>query len=145
MDSREQIAAISKPQLARLKDLGMGLKIGTVWGTRVLIQPIDPYTEIDRIKKEGLLVFTKLSEESNKPKPSTGVIVQLGEATIQDWTARLGPETEWPLREGYMVMFGKYAGAEFIIDQVEYRILDISEIMCTVMASNPEAYAPVTD
>lgn len=93
-------------------------------------------------------MIPKSVEEQNKPKPCTGVIVQLGEAVKANfsWDGKDHiPEINWPLREGYMVMYGKYAGSDFMIDQVEYRIMDVSEIMCTLYAKDTQAYAPIVD
>jgi len=133
-----------------MKDLGMGLRMGKVFGTRILVQPIESYTEMDRVKKEGLLVIPKAVEEANRPRPCMGIVMQLGEALKEKFEycglgkANRLPE-EWPLQEGFYVMFSKYAGTEFYIEQVEYRMLEAKEIMCTMTCDNPEAYAPVVD
>jgi co-chaperonin GroES (HSP10) len=184
MDIQQAKAAITIPQVNRLKDLGMGLKMGRVFGTRVLVQPVNPFTEVDRLEKEGLLYAPKNAKDQATPLPSTGVVLQLGEGLINQfkgsgthisyWVGKRDgrdievevtendeyfnvsglrresrimyvEEQNWPLRVGDMVMFSKYAGSEPTVEQVTYRMLNFSEIMCTLIATEPEAYAVTTD
>lgn len=49
------------------------------------------------------------------------------------------------LQEGDMVMYGKYAGSDASVDKETYKILFIDDIMCTLVPTNPEAYAVTTD
>lgn len=150
MEVQDAIKGIGKPQVQRLKDLGMGLKMGKVFGRRVLVEPIKPFTEIEEAEKKGLLYFPDSVKEQNTPMPSTGIVLQLGLELIEEFTiGRVGsdvvPESEWPLRPGDAVMYSKYAGSEASIDRGVYRILQFEEIMCTLDITNPEAYAITTD
>lgn len=146
MEISEAKAAISKPQVNRLKDLGMGWKMGRVFGTRVLIQPIEAFTEMDRVKKAGLLVIPETVEQANKPKPCTGIVLQLGDELLKQSAYNLEFAQEQPtLKIGDGVMYSKYSGTEFFIEQVEYRMLEFKEIMCTLEVVDDQAYGVVTD
>jgi chaperonin GroES len=125
MDLRDQKLALAKPQVARLKALGEGLKIGKVLGNRVLVKPAMPMTEMDRVEKAGTLVIPKAVKDANTPMPSTGVIVAIGDIVGFSYYDDI-------LKEGTAVLFSKYSGADFIIDRVEYKILNVDEIMATL-------------
>jgi chaperonin GroES len=134
MDTKEQRTVLGKPQVARLKDLGMGLRVGRVLGDRVLVKPVTPFTEMDRLEKAGLLYAPTRDKEANTPAPTTGVVVQLGPDLEM-----LSSESE--LKAGDMVMFSRYAGMDIVVDQGDFKLLRYSEIACVLEAMNPEAVA----
>lgn len=123
MDLRELTAAVGKPQIARLKQVGKGVKLGVVLGDRVLVKPIIPYTELDEIEKKGLLYMPDSVKKDNTPLPSTGIVVALG--------LGVSSEARQYLAEGTGVLFGKYAGTDIVIDGGEFKVFNISDIMCT--------------
>lgn len=124
MTTKEQRAALTKPQMARLKEVGRGVKMGLVLGDRVLVQPIKPFTKADEVEKKGLLFIPETTKEANTPLPSTGIVMQNGEGTSSEW------RLDVPV--GTAVMFSKYGGTVFIIEQLEYRMFDTKDIMCTL-------------
>lgn len=137
----------------------MGMKMGKLFGTRVLVQPIKPHTELDEVEKKGLLYIPETVKDQNTPLPSVGFVLALGDQLIQDfkypdgWYPNYGeekdmiglPDSEWPIKEGDAVMFSKYAGSEVAIDKETYRIIEYKEIMCTLLCEDQEAYAVTTD
>lgn len=132
--SAEVQKAIGKPQIARLKALGSGAHVQVVLGNRVLIKTITPWTEGDRVEKEGLLYLPEDVKKANTPLPSTGIVVQVGRG--------VSPE-DAELLEGAAVMFSKFAGSDFIVSEEEYKILEVPEVMCVISFDDP--VVPVTD
>lgn len=137
MTSAEVKAAIGKPAIARLKDLGKGLKVGRVLGPRVLVKTVIPMTDLDRIEKEALLVLPEHLKKSYTPAPSTGIVV----ATGPDCNFTEGGAD---VAVGEMVMFSRFAGSDFNIGEEEgFRILDIKEILCVLEEIEPGGITPV--
>lgn len=127
MDLKELKAAVGKPQIAMLKQVGKGVKLGLVLGDRVLVKPIIPYTEMDEIEKNGLLYMPETVKSANTPLPSTGIVVALGEECSE--------KTQERLSEGTGVLFGKYAGTDIVIDGGEFKVFNTADIMCTFIDS----------
>lgn len=114
---------LTKPQVERLKALGSGLKVGKVIGDRVLVKTVKPWTDMDRVEKEGLLAIPQSAREANTPKESTGVVVGVG--------TEVSMYSE--LEVGTMVMFSVHSGWEFAIGGEDgFRVLDTKEILCTL-------------
>lgn len=128
MDLREQRAALAKPQIAKLKSLGKGLRIGIVLGERVLVKPVVPWTDMDEVEKKGLLFVPESVKKDYTPLPSTGIIVQVGLGITQEGA---DPVVANILQPGVGVMFSKYGGTDFIIEQETFKILTLDEIMAT--------------
>lgn len=73
---------------------------------------------MDEVERKGLVYIPEHIKKSNEPLPTTGVVVALGEALNGE------------LHEGDMVMFSKYAGIDFHMQEDDYRLLPIENIMC---------------
>lgn len=150
---------IGKPQIARLKALGTGLKVGQVLGSRVLAIAVEPETEMDRVEQEGLIHIPKPIKKDNTPMPTTGIVVQCG-PDIPCKVCGRGPweavtaggdlihsldgmdyrkegsylhPYEAGLHEGDMIAFPKFAGSEHIISEESMRIMDFREVLCTLV------------
>lgn len=150
---------IGKPQIARLKALGSGLKVGQVLGARVLAIAVEPETELDRVEREGLIAFPKAVKKENTPLPTTGIVIALG-PDIPCKVCGRGPwgvvsaagelihsldgadyrkegsflhPYEAGLHEGDMIAFPKFAGSEHIINEESMRIMDFREVLCTLV------------
>jgi len=136
METRDLKAAIGKPQVQKLKALGKGIRVSRVLGRRVLVKTVIPYTEADEVEKKGLLVVPEWVKKENTPLPSTGIVVTLGdECTEQDRNA---------LCEGAMVLFSKYAGSDVIVEEENFRVLEVPEIMA-VLEDVEKVIAPVVE
>lgn len=129
---------LTKPQIQRLKQLTNGLEVGAVLGNRVLVKTVEPYTEMDRIEKEGILFVPETAREENTPLPTTGIVVAVSaDAEVYD------EAKEARLQEGDMVLFSKYAGTDVYLNEEAFRILNIPEILCTLVESKKSAGGPV--
>lgn len=122
--SAEVQKAISKPQLSRLKSLGEGLEVGAVMGNRVLIKKIQPFTDLDRVEKEGRLYIPPGVKKDNTPLPSTGIVIGIG----RDVSAE-----DSKLLDDAAVLFSKFAGHDFVVEGEDLMILDVSEVLCTII------------
>lgn len=136
MNSKDIKAVMGKPQLLKLKEVAKGIKVDQVLGNRVLVRKVVPYTEMDEVEQKGLLFIPETVKEANTPLPSTGIVVQLG--------LGVSSEARQLLPEGTAVMFSRYAGSDVIVDQDEFRIMEVPEIMCT-LARKEEDDATASD
>ncbi len=137
MSSSQDIRdALGNPQILRLKQIGKGVKVGKVLGDRVLVSTIIPTTEMDKVEKEGLLYIPKDMKDRNTPLPCTGVVIQVGDGVTC--------ERQSQLASGTAVMFSRYAGTDFTVEQNDgFRILETREILCT-LEIDAEAVAPIS-
>jgi len=119
MDQKELAAAL-KPNLLRLKQIGAGIKVGKVLGSRVLVKTVVPRTDLDRVEEEGLLFVPKHVKTENTPLPTTGIVIQVGPGVSV-------------VTEGDMVMFPKFAGCDFKIENEDFRVVEEAEVMCTLV------------
>lgn len=118
MDAKNK-GILTKPQIARLKQLTNGLRVGKVIGARVLVKVVEPYTEMDRVEKEGVLFIPETARDANTPLPTTGVVVAVGDV--------------FDIAEGDMIMFSKFAGSDCYFNEECFRILDEREVLCTLV------------
>lgn len=105
-----------------------GLQVGKVLGDRVLVKLADPFTEMDRVEKEGILFIPETTREQNTPLPTTGVVVAVGDGIYGMIK---------PLCEGDMILFSKYAGTDIYLNEEAFRIMDTREVLCTLVETNP--------
>lgn len=116
-------AVLTKPQIARLKQLTDNLDVGLVLGDRVLVKLVESYTEMDRVEKEGILVLPETVKEANQPLPTVGVVVGVGTGVNLNMC---------PVGAGDMIMFSKFAGSDCYFNEEAFRIMDTREILCTL-------------
>jgi co-chaperonin GroES (HSP10) len=125
--SDELKTILGKPEITKLQALGTGIRVGEVLGNRVLIRTVAAYTDMERVEKEGLLVFPETTKDANTPLASTGYIIKVGTGVSEE-------DRGYGIVEGAMVMFSKYAGTDYVIDGLKgFRMLDVRELMCTVI------------
>ena len=84
---------------------------------RVLIKRIEPEEEEVR----GSIVIPDTAKE----KPQEGEVVAVGEGKVLD----SGTRVEMSVKPGDRILFGKYAGSEVKIDDVEYLIMREDEVL----------------
>jgi len=84
-------------------------------GNRIVAQPI---TE-EETTKSGII----LPDTVDKEKKAEGKVLAIGEG---EKIAKLG------LKVGDKVIFGKYAGEEVKIDEVEYKILSDEDVLAVI-------------
>ena len=127
MKSEDIRKAMGKPTLLRLKEVARGIKVGRVLGNRVLVRIITPETYMDEVERSTSLIIPESVKEANTPRPSTGIVIQVGDLYDDD-----------PVKEGDFVMFSRYAGSDVQIEQEEFRIIETGEIMCTLVKKEEE-------
>src|SRR5579864_8781759 len=120
MEHSEIKKALGKPQITRLKQLGSGLRVAAVHGDRLLIDMVEPETEMDKAGRYGIVIPDDI-KKANTPASSTGIILQVGDGVTGNF------------EEGQMVLFSKFSGINFVIDEHEgYKIIDTKEILCSL-------------
>lgn len=126
--SKEVQESIPSPQSLRLKALGDKVRVGVVMGNRILVKAIEPYTDMDRVEKAGLLYIPDSVKTSNKPLPSTGMVVEIGRE-VSDDDARI--------LTGAAILFSKFAGHDFIVQEEDFKLIDVNEVLCTLEYDEP--------
>lgn len=84
-----------------------------------------------------MLYIPETVKAANTPLPSTGIVVKMGEDLIKDLSCDAcngyaKDHTCGTIQEGSMVMFSRFAGTDFMVEEEQFRILDEKEIMCTL-------------
>lgn len=85
-------------------------------GDRVLVKPV----EKDEVKRSGIII-----PDTAKEKPQEGLIVAVGKGKTSD-DGKLIP---MEVKVGDRVLYGKYSGTEFKINDVEHLILHQEDIL----------------
>jgi len=83
---------------------------------RVIVKP----KEREEVTKSGIVL-----PDSAKEKPMEGTIVAVGPGRVNDDGKRQTPE----VKVGDSVLYSKYAGTEYKIEDVEHLILKESDIL----------------
>ncbi|NCC33603.1 MAG: co-chaperone GroES [Chloroflexia bacterium] len=86
-------------------------------GDRVVVKPM----EREEKTKSGIF----LPDTASKERPMEGTILAVGEGRRDD-SGKLVPMN---VRTGDKVVFAKYSGTEFKVDEVEYLILSEKDIL----------------
>lgn len=86
-------------------------------GARVFVEDIIPVDEVT--KRLADLGMESRIDERNKPKPTMGTVLAVGE----------DPLAQELYQNGDVVLFSKHAGTTFMEDGVQYRSLDLHEII----------------
>lgn len=139
MENKDLIAAMGKPQVLRLKQLGTGIMVGKVLGSRVLVKTVVPRTEMDGVEERtgGMIKIPDFVKKENTPLPTTGIVIQVGPDVPMEFShfdQDLKDNVYKPtVKEGDMIMFPKFSGSDFRIEEEDLRILDAREILCTLV------------
>jgi len=88
-------------------------------GDRVVIKPL----EREEVTKSGIVL-----PDTAKEKPQQGEVLAVGPGRILDTGERVRPD----VKQGERVLFAKYSGTEFKLDQDELLILRESDILAIV-------------
>jgi len=148
--NQQELATALKPNLLRLKQIGAGIKVGKVLGSRVLVKTVTARTDLDRVEQEGSIIIPKWVKQDNTPLPTTGIVIQVGPGikceqcnfpkneghSPLDGGCLAGQEGDFfspVIAEGDMVMFPKFAGCDFKIENEDFRVVEAAEIMCTLV------------
>ena len=85
-------------------------------GDRVLVKRLEP----EEKKKGGIII-----PDTAKEKPQQGEVVAVGPGKLDEKGNRQKPD----VKKGDRILFGKYAGSEIEIDDVEYLIMGEDDIL----------------
>lgn len=87
-------------------------------GDRVIVQAMTQETS-----KSGIII-----PDTAKEKPQQGKVIAVGPGRLSDTGERLKPE----VKEGDVVLFGKYSGTEIEVDKDNLLILRESDILAVL-------------
>ena len=87
-------------------------------GDRVIVEAMTQETS-----KSGIII-----PDTAKEKPQQGKVVAVGPGRLSESGDRLAPE----VKEGDLVLFGKYSGTEIEVDSNELLILRESDILAVL-------------
>lgn len=88
-------------------------------GKRVLVKADD----VEETTSGGLVLPPSASEDQ---KPETGVVVKLGEGKED------GEDITFSVSEGDRIYFKKYSPDQILIDEEEYLLLDVDDILAVI-------------
>lgn len=91
----------------------------TPLGDRVVVKP----QQRDEVTKSGIVL-----PDTAKEKPQRGEVIAVGKGRLTDTGDRLPMDVQ----KGDNVLFAKYAGTEFKMDDDEYLILSEKDILAIV-------------
>ncbi len=91
-------------------------------GDRVVLKPV----EKEERTKSGIVL-----PDTAKEKPQEGIVEAVGTGRILD----NGTKVPMELKVGDKVLYAKYAGNEFKVDEIEYLIVSEKDVLA-VVASN---------
>lgn len=83
---------------------------------RLVVKPLDK----EKVSKSGIVI-----PDTAKEKPQEGTVVAVGPGRLDKDGKRIAME----LKVGDTVIFARYGGDEFKIDEVEYKILREEEVL----------------
>ena len=86
---------------------------------RVIVKPL----EQKETKKGGIII-----PDTAKEKPMEGEVVAAGPGKVDDKGARIPMD----VKKGDKILYGKYSGTEVRIDDVEYLIMHVEDIMAVI-------------
>jgi len=88
-------------------------------GDRVVIKPLAR----DEMTRSGIVL-----PDTAKEKPQEGMVLAVGPGALNDE----GKRNPMDVKEGQKVLFAKYAGTEFKLDDEEYLIVGQKDILAIV-------------
>jgi len=91
-------------------------------GDRVVLKPVDK----EEKTKSGILL-----PDTAKEKPQEGIVQAVGTGRILD----NGTKVPMELKVGDKVLYAKYAGNEFKLDEIEYLIVSEKDVLAVVSSN----------
>jgi chaperonin GroES len=91
-------------------------------GDRVVVKPV----EKEEKTKSGILL-----PDTAKEKPQEGIVEAVGTGRILD----NGTKVPMELKVGDKILYAKYAGNEFKLDEVEYLIVSEKDVLAIVSSN----------
>lgn len=99
---------------------------------------------MDEVEKKGLVYIPQAVKKENTPMPTTGVVIATGRLDCSfcggEWhgddekgAINIAHDYMPAIFEGDMVMFPKFSGSDFQIENEDLRIIEAKEILCTLV------------
>ena len=88
-------------------------------GDRIVVLPADRET----VTASGIVL-----PDTTKEKPQEGTVIAVGPGKLLDNGERVSPEIE----KGARVLYSKYSGTEFKLDDNEYLILSERDVLAVI-------------
>ena len=89
------------------------------------IQPLDDRIVIEVLEAEERTAGGIVLPDTAKEKPQRGKVTAVGSGRL----LKSGKRAPIGLKVGDQILFGKYAGTEVTIDEVEFKILRENEVL----------------
>lgn len=89
------------------------------------VRPLQDRVLVKRVESETRSAGGIIIPDTAKEKPLEGIVIAVGNGKRLEDGSRVAPE----VKEGDRVLFGKYAGTEVKVDNVEHMILKESDIL----------------
>jgi len=93
---------------------------------RVVVKPL----EREEVTKSGIVL-----PDTAKEKPQEGIVEAIGTGRILD----NGQKVPMELKVGDKVLYAKYAGNEFKLDDIEYLIISEKDVLAVVATNGKKA------
>jgi chaperonin GroES len=91
-------------------------------GDRVVVKPV----EREERTKSGIVL-----PDTAKEKPQEGIVEAVGSGRLLD----NGTKVPMELQVGDKILYAKYAGNEFKVDEIEYLIISEKDVLAVVAAN----------
>lgn len=89
-------------------------------GDRVVVKPLTA----EQVTKSGIIIPDTVERE----KKEQGEVIAVGPGRMNDKNERIAMD----IKKGDRVLFGKYAGEDVEIDDVEYKVLKEEDVLAIV-------------
>jgi chaperonin GroES len=102
--------------------------LATATATSAKLRPLSDRVVVKPTPREEMTKSGIVLPDTAKEKPQEGLIVAVGPGAIQD-DGKRGP---MDVKEGQKVLYAKYAGTEFKVDEEELLIVSQKDILAIV-------------
>lgn len=102
-------------------------------GARVLVKDLDP--EVSLVKRAQAAGLHAVILEQNTPKPTSGTVIAVGSDPLIQELVSIGDT----------VTFGRNSGTHCQIEGVEYRSLELNEIILVIKPEEPQVQQASTE
>lgn len=91
------------------------------------VKPLPGYVLVEPAKAEKKTASGIYLPESHEEKPQYGTVLACGDEALID-----GAKVSCPVKKGNTVIYKKWGGNEFKIDDVEYQFLKFEDVLAVV-------------
>jgi len=96
--------------------------------TKVVIKPLEDRIVVRPLEAEQTTASGLVIPDTAKEKPQEGIVEAVGTGRILD----NGTKVPMELKVGDKVLYAKYAGNEFKLDEIEYLIVSEKDVLAVV-------------